>query len=77
MGITPKAAARQIRFTQAHHLLMAEEKQPLSEIALTCGYSDQSHFTREFQALSGCSPKTLQEGYFADFPEISADIVQS
>lgn len=64
IGITPKAAARQIRFTQAHHLLMTEEEQPLSEIALTCGYSDQSHFTREFHAFSGSSPKMFQKCHY-------------
>lgn len=77
IGITPKVAARQIRFSQAHHLLTVGEEQPLSEIALTCGYSDQSHLTREFHAFSGCSPKTLQKGYFTDFPGIPADIVPS
>lgn len=62
IGITPKIAARQIRFTQACHLLRAEEAQPLNEIALTCGYSDQSHFTREFHTFSGYSPKAFQNG---------------
>ena len=27
-------------------------------VATACGYFDQSHFTREWQALAGCSPKT-------------------
>jgi len=77
IGVTPKAAARQIRFTQAHQRLSTEADRPLSEIALTCGYSDQSHLTREFHTFSGCSPKTLQKGHFANLPGIPADIVQS
>jgi AraC-like DNA-binding protein len=46
IGVTPKAAARQIQFTQAHRLLTASDNHTLSEIALACGYSDQSHFYR-------------------------------
>jgi AraC-like DNA-binding protein len=60
-GITPKAAARQMRFTHAHRLLKTSNDHTLSEIALDCGYSDQSHFTREFHAFCGCSPNTFQK----------------
>lgn len=62
IGITPKAAARQIRFTQAHQRVLTGADQSLSETAATCGYSDQSHLTREFQAFSGCSPQAWQQG---------------
>jgi AraC-like DNA-binding protein len=68
-GITPKAAARQIRFTHAYKLLKTSNDHTLSEIALACGYSDQSHFTREFHAFCGCSPNTFQKAKaaMADF----------
>jgi AraC-like DNA-binding protein len=75
IGTTPKAAARQIRFTQAHQLLTAPQNYPLSEIALTCGYSDQSHLTREVRAFSGCSPATLQNACFADPLDIPGTLV--
>jgi AraC-like DNA-binding protein len=75
IGMTPKAAARQIRFTQAHRLLTASDDYALSEIALICGYSDQSHFTREFHSFSGCSPTTYQKAHFANLPGIPGDIV--
>jgi AraC-like DNA-binding protein len=29
---------------------------PLSVVALTCGFSDQSHFTRVFSRIVGTSP---------------------
>ncbi|MDE5725689.1 MAG: AraC family transcriptional regulator, partial [Duncaniella sp.] len=29
-------------------------------IACECGYSDQSHFIREFKAMSGSTPKQLK-----------------
>lgn len=75
IGITPKAAARQIRFTQAHRLLTSSDKYALSEIALACGYSDQSHFTREFHLFSGCSPTNYQKAPFSNLLDISGDIV--
>lgn len=77
IGVTPKAAARQIRFTQAHQRLSTAAAQSLSQIALICGYSDQSHLTREFHAFSGCSPRALQKSRFPHLPGIPADIVQS
>jgi len=61
IGTNPKAAARQMRFVQAHRMLSAADHPSLSDIALTCGYSDQSHFTREFHAFSGCSPATYRK----------------
>ena len=33
---------------------------PLAEIALECGFSDQSHFTRVFSRTVGTSPGTWQ-----------------
>jgi AraC-like DNA-binding protein len=31
---------------------------PLAEVAHRCGYADQSHLSREWSALAGCSPTT-------------------
>lgn len=76
IGLTPKAAARQIRFTQAHHLITTETERPLSQIALACGYSDQSHLTREFHAFSGYSPTTLQQENFIPDPEVPGTVIQ-
>jgi AraC family transcriptional regulator len=36
--------------------LMLTSEQPLSEIALACGMSDQSHFTRAFRRVVGETP---------------------
>ncbi len=76
IGTTPKAAARQIRFAHAYQLLRTAQDQALSDIALACGYSDQSHFTREFHAFSGCSPDTYQNAKAKGFPGIPAEIVE-
>ena len=43
------------RFQLARGLL---GRRPLAEVAARCGYSDQAHLSREWLALSGCSPTT-------------------
>jgi AraC-like DNA-binding protein len=61
-GLSPKAAARVIRFSRARRILqrraLAGEKLRLAELAATCGYFDQAHLDREFDLLAGCSPTT-------------------
>jgi AraC-like DNA-binding protein len=74
IGITPKAAARRIRFTRAHRLLTVSDTS-LSAIAANCGYSDQSHFTREFHLFSGCSPTIYKKAHFPDLLGIPGDII--
>jgi len=59
IGLTPKAAARVIRFDRARHLLIAKAADSgyrLADLAATCGYFDQAHLAREFRALAGCPP---------------------
>jgi AraC-like DNA-binding protein len=29
---------------------------PLGEVAVSAGYADQAHLTREWRALAGCTP---------------------
>ncbi len=38
--------------------LLRDSRWPLAEIALACGFADQSHFTRVFTAMVGTSPGT-------------------
>jgi AraC-like DNA-binding protein len=61
-GLTPKAAARVIRFSRARRILqrraLAGESLRLAELAACCGYFDQAHLDREFGLLAGCSPTT-------------------
>jgi AraC-like DNA-binding protein len=51
LGITPKRAARLIRFDHAAHLLAAGR--PPAEVAAAGGYADQSHLHRESRAFTG------------------------
>lgn len=41
--------------------LIRRSKMPLTEIAYSCGFSDQSHFTRSFKTFLGFLPKDLRE----------------
>jgi AraC-like DNA-binding protein len=75
IGITPKAAARQMRFARALQLLTSSNDYSLSAIATTCGYSDQSHFTREFRLFSGCAPTVYQKAHFPDLLVTPGDII--
>jgi transcriptional regulator GlxA family with amidase domain len=60
IGLTPKTAARVIRFGRTRRLLVsqlaADPAARLADLAVTCGYFDQAHLAREFRALAGCPP---------------------
>jgi AraC-like DNA-binding protein len=60
IGLTPKTAARVIRFSRARNLLVrhvaADEEHRLADLAAACGYFDQAHLAREFRSLAGCPP---------------------
>ena len=60
IGLTPKAAARVIRFDRARRRLTSRVRAggapDLAELAADGGYYDQAHLDREFAALAGCAP---------------------
>ncbi len=60
IGLSPKAAARVIRFDRARRRLGRPPASPsgygLSALAADCGYFDQAHLAREFRTLAGCPP---------------------
>ncbi len=69
IGLTPKAAARVIRFDRARKLLVTRLTSAsangdgdggsgygLAGLAADCGYFDQAHLAREFRALAGVPP---------------------
>ncbi|MEU9132601.1 helix-turn-helix domain-containing protein [Kitasatospora sp. NPDC048540] len=55
-GLSPKEAARVIRFDRARRLLAAAPATALADLAAATGYFDQAHLAREFRALAGCPP---------------------
>jgi AraC-like DNA-binding protein len=60
--LTPQKYLRKLRLRIASRTLMATN-QALSEIALKCGFADQSHFTREFRRQFGRTPREYREHY--------------
>ena len=71
IGLTPKAAARVVRFSRARRLLSQAANTPvparpgaheaghdlrLADLAAECGYFDQAHLAREFRSLAGLPP---------------------
>ena len=59
-GLTPKAAARVVRFDRARRLLQSRVAgggaPALADLAAAGGYYDQAHLAREFRELAGCAP---------------------
>ncbi len=58
VGMNPKEYARVVRFQKALWLMQSGESN-YAGIAAECGYSDQSHFIRNFKELSGYTPESL------------------
>jgi len=56
VGITPKAAARVVRFDRAVPAVRRGQSVNWSALAWQCGYADQAHLVREFREFSGLSP---------------------
>jgi AraC-like DNA-binding protein len=55
-GLTPKQLCRTIRFRHAAVQARLAQGNDWAQVALDCGYYDQSHFINEFHALSGLTP---------------------
>ncbi|MFE1268195.1 helix-turn-helix domain-containing protein [Streptomyces sp. NPDC058758] len=53
IGLTPKQAARLVRFDHAAHLLAAGEA--AARVAAAGGYADQAHLHREVKAFTGAT----------------------
>jgi transcriptional regulator GlxA family with amidase domain len=55
MGLPPHHWLMRHRIERARELL-ARTNESIAEIAISCGFADQSHLTRVFRALVGVSP---------------------
>jgi AraC-like DNA-binding protein len=58
LGLTPKVAARVVRFERARRILTRPERPALADVAHLVGYYDQAHLNRDFREIAGCSPTT-------------------
>jgi AraC-like DNA-binding protein len=53
-GLPPHAYQLCLRMSQARRLL--QNGAPAADVALSCGFADQSHFTRHFKRFNGVTP---------------------
>jgi AraC-like DNA-binding protein len=59
-GLSPKLAARVIRFDRAKEMLRSIPSYvSVADVAATCGYYDQAHLHRDVALLAGCTPREL------------------
>ncbi len=58
VGLSPKTFSRIVRLQSALRRIRAG--QPLSEVALGCGFYDQAHMARDFRRLAAMSPTAWQ-----------------
>jgi AraC-like DNA-binding protein len=59
VGMPPHCYVLQRRIERAQHMLVSTQL-PLSEIALSAGFSDQSHLARHFRRMTGLSPSLVR-----------------
>jgi len=60
--VTPQQYVRKLRVRMACRALVYGDK-PLAEVALECGFADQSHFAREFRHQTRQTPREYREHY--------------
>jgi AraC-like DNA-binding protein len=60
VGLSPKRYCRIRRFQQAVRRAHRGQRVDWAQLALNCGYYDQSHFIHEFRACSGLTPTAYQ-----------------
>jgi AraC-like DNA-binding protein len=65
VGLTPKAFANILRFNRALELARARQR-GWAEIAVDCGYYDQSHLVNDFQRYAGRAPANLLRDQWPD-----------
>lgn len=62
LGRNPGELRREFRLQKAMSLVTASRLR-LSDVALQCGYSDQSQFTRSFKRLTGSTPAAYRRAH--------------
>jgi AraC-like DNA-binding protein len=71
-GLTPKVAARVLRFEASVARLRAAPHARIADVAAAAGFADQAHMSREWRDLAGCAPsRWISE----EFPYVQAAAV--
>lgn len=66
-GCTPKRMCQYIRLLSAVDMMRLSPGLSFSDIARQLGYSDTSHFQREFKRFMGVTPGKFREEYILEF----------
>lgn len=75
IGLSPKLAARVIRFHRARNVLMRNVRagRPnVAGVAAECGYFDQAHLVRDWQQFTGLAPTAWIDAEFQNFQASAA-----
>ena len=56
VGMPPKLVINRFRMQEIASRMHSQPNVRLTDLALEFGYSDQSHFTRDFKRIIGCTP---------------------
>ncbi len=67
VGLSPKRYGRILRFQSALARVAERAAPAWADLALAAGYSDQSHFNRDFRAFAGVTP-----GHYRDLAPLEA-----
>jgi AraC family transcriptional regulator len=62
VGIAPYKYVLQQRVERAK-LLLKDEERAIVDIALECGFANQTHLNKHFRKLTGMTPKTYRDGW--------------
>ncbi|WP_263262364.1 AraC family transcriptional regulator [Pseudomonas sp. RIT-PI-S] len=66
--LTPRQLIQKARLEQAHRLLQGPL--PVTEVALQCGYTDHSAFSRQFKAATGFTPRDYRATIAGKLPYV-------
>ncbi|HMB63925.1 MAG TPA: AraC family transcriptional regulator [Eudoraea sp.] len=61
VGLTPKQFHRIVRFNEILGVIHKKERINWADVHTKCGYYDQAHFIKDFQAFSGLNPEKYLE----------------
>jgi AraC-like DNA-binding protein len=77
VGLVPKVFSRLARFRRVIDELRDADAVDWADLALDCGYFDQSHFIHDFRAFAGVSPSAYLRQRTASANHIRVNFLQS
>lgn len=55
-GLSPYQYLQYVRINKSQEMLVKCDRHSLADIAIECGYANQSHFSKAFKSYTGMSP---------------------